>query len=192
MPISGVNLTPRPTAVYASDPALPRRPQDSLPSCLLGFERTRLALASSYQLPIAPRTGLLSKVRRIRGLGSSSGSWAQAVGDMPIPALCPGHALALALPSTLPSTLSATSLSAGVVRGFFGTLQPPPTFRSGFGSSPSRTGPGPPWRLRAAGGLPGSDTILDGSNWSQTPVERLAERSRTCCLRRFAAPRPPR
>jgi hypothetical protein len=70
----------------------------------------------------------------------------------------------------------------------------PPTFRSGFGSSPSRTDPGPPWRLRAAGGLPGSDTILDGSNWSQTPVERrsLAERSRTCCLRRFAAPRPPR
>src|SRR5882672_7408250 len=35
MPISGVNSTPRPTAVYASDPALPRRPQDSLPSCLL-------------------------------------------------------------------------------------------------------------------------------------------------------------
>src|SRR3954464_11646963 len=106
MPISGVNLTPRPTAVYASDPALPRRPQDSLPSCLLGFERTRLALASSYQLPIAPRTGLLSKVRRIRGLGgpSSSGPWAQTVGDMPGPALCPGHALALALPSTLPST----------------------------------------------------------------------------------------
>src|SRR3954464_1065943 len=71
MPISGVNLTPRPTAVYASDPALPRRPQDSLPSCLLGFERTRLALASSYQLPIAPRTGLLSKVKRDRhsGLG---------------------------------------------------------------------------------------------------------------------------
>ena len=27
----------------------------------------------------------------------------------------------------------------------------PPTFRSGFGSSPSRTDPGPPWRLRAAG-----------------------------------------
>ena len=48
----------------------------------------------------------------------------------------------------------------------------PPTFRSGFGSSPSRTDPGPPERLRAAGGLPGSDTILDGSNWSQTPVER--------------------
>jgi len=46
----------------------------------------------------------------------------------------------------------------------------PPTFRSGFGSSPSRPDPGPPWRLRAAGGLPGSDTILDGSNW--TPVER--------------------
>src|SRR5713101_3674485 len=49
-PISGVNSTPRPTAVYASDPALPRRPQDSLPSCLLGFGRTRLSLASSFQL----------------------------------------------------------------------------------------------------------------------------------------------
>src|SRR3954467_12096871 len=105
MPISGVNLTPRPTAVYASDPALPRRPQDSLPSCLLGFERTRLALASSYQLPIAPRTGLLSKVRRNQhsGLGRPIQFRAQAVGDMRIPALCPEHALALALPSTLPS-----------------------------------------------------------------------------------------
>ncbi len=50
MPISGVNSTPRPTAVYASDPASPRRPQDSLPSRLLGFERTRLSLASSLQL----------------------------------------------------------------------------------------------------------------------------------------------
>src|SRR4051812_27348171 len=88
---------------------------------------------------------------------------------MPGPALGPEHALALALPSTLPSTLSAISPSAGVVRGFIGTMQPPPTFRSGFGSSPSRADPGPPWRLRAAGGLPGSDTIRDGSNW--TPVE---------------------
>src|SRR4051812_35558305 len=36
MPISGVDPTPRPAAVYASTVALPRRPQDSLPSCLLG------------------------------------------------------------------------------------------------------------------------------------------------------------
>src|SRR3954463_8819437 len=50
MPISGVDPTPRPTAVYASNSALPRRSQDSLPSCLLGFGRTRLALASSHQL----------------------------------------------------------------------------------------------------------------------------------------------
>src|SRR3954452_17470591 len=50
MPISGANPTPRTTAVYASDPALPRRPQDSLPSRLLSFGRTRLALASSYRL----------------------------------------------------------------------------------------------------------------------------------------------
>ena len=45
---------------------------------------------------------------------------------MPVPALCPGHALALALASTgrLPSTLSVTTLSAGVVRGFIGTMRP--------------------------------------------------------------------
>src|SRR5215207_5812963 len=58
MPISGVDPTPRPTAVYASNDALPRRPQDSLPSCLLGFGRTRLALASSHQLLLShPASG---------------------------------------------------------------------------------------------------------------------------------------
>src|SRR3954471_13686182 len=58
MPISGVNPTPRTTAVYASDPALPRRPQDSLPSRLLSFGRTRLALASSYRLLLShPASG---------------------------------------------------------------------------------------------------------------------------------------
>src|SRR3954453_12887913 len=58
MPISGVNPTPRPAAVYASKVALPRRPQDSLPSCLLGFGRTRLALASSHQLLLShPASG---------------------------------------------------------------------------------------------------------------------------------------
>src|SRR5215210_4707031 len=58
MPISGVDPTPRPTAVYASNDALPRRPQDSLPSCLLGFGRTRLVLASSHQLLLShPASG---------------------------------------------------------------------------------------------------------------------------------------
>src|SRR5215218_7537426 len=58
MPISGVNPTPRTTAVYASDPALARRPQDSLPSRWLSFGRTRLALASSYRLLLShPATG---------------------------------------------------------------------------------------------------------------------------------------
>src|SRR5271155_3567447 len=66
MPISGVNSTPRPTAVYASDPASPRRPQDSLPSRLLGFERTRPSLASSFQLPLAPRIRLSDKTSRLR------------------------------------------------------------------------------------------------------------------------------
>src|SRR3954466_70981 len=58
MPISGVDPTPRPAAVYASNGTLPRRPQDSLPSCLLGFGRTRLALASSHQLLLShPASG---------------------------------------------------------------------------------------------------------------------------------------
>jgi hypothetical protein len=52
------------------------------------------------------------------------------------------------------------------------TRPTPPTFRSGFGSSPSRTGPGPPWRLRAAGGLPGSDAIPSSVMWPQTPAGR--------------------
>src|SRR3954467_3775852 len=58
MPISGVDPTPRPAAVYASNAALPHRPQDSLPSCSLGFGRTRLALASSHQLLLShPASG---------------------------------------------------------------------------------------------------------------------------------------
>src|SRR3954469_25512458 len=83
MPISGVNPTPRTTAIYASDPALPRRPQDSLPSRLLSFGRTRLALASSYRLLLShpaygSHLGCLSANRavgdgcRILGLGSQS------------------------------------------------------------------------------------------------------------------------
>jgi len=96
MPISGVNATPRPTAVYASDPALPRRPQDSLPSCLLGFERTRLSLASSFQLPLAPRTGLLPKVGRDRASAdvtphrrSAGRRRAQDAGSGPVPGASP-------------------------------------------------------------------------------------------------------
>src|SRR3954465_2062946 len=83
MPISGVNPTPRTTAVYASNPALPRRPQDSLPSRLLSLGRTRLALASSYQLLLShpasgSHLGCLTANRsdghgcRILGLGSQS------------------------------------------------------------------------------------------------------------------------
>src|SRR5919107_513399 len=126
----------------------------------------------------APGSCRRSNATGIRGLGgpSSSGPWTRAVGDMPVPALCPGHALALALPSTgrLPSTLSAPDPSVGVVRGFIGTLQPSDSsdlpVRLRLLAFPNR--PGTALRLRAAGGLPGSDTILDGSNWSQTPVER--------------------
>src|SRR5215204_5973 len=79
----GSQSTPRTTAVYASDPALPRRPQDSLPSRLLSFGRTRLALASSYRLLLShpaygSHLGCLTANRsdghgcRILGLGSQS------------------------------------------------------------------------------------------------------------------------
>ncbi len=56
----------------------------------------------------------------------------------------------------------------------------------------SRSDPGPPGRLRATGDLPGSSAFLSGVMWSQTPAERqhLAQRCRTCCLRRFQPPRP--
>ena len=105
---------------------LKRRSKDDLSGRGAGYP------APPPQIPAcgfpAPGSCRRSNATGIRGLGgpSSSGPWAQAVGDMPIPALGPEHALALALPSTgrLPSTLSATSLSTGVVRGFIGTMRP--------------------------------------------------------------------
>src|SRR3954468_21673373 len=50
----------------------------------------------------------------------------------------------------------------------------PPTFRSGFGSSPSRTDPGPPWRLRAAGGLPGAPSTCwaRDKSWASLTANR--------------------
>src|SRR5690349_14804575 len=67
MPISGVNLTPRPTAVYASDPALPRRPQDSLPPlpARLWTDQTCTCKLISAS-PIAPRIRLSDKTSRLR------------------------------------------------------------------------------------------------------------------------------
>jgi hypothetical protein len=50
---------------------------------------------------------------------------ARRVGDMPDPALRPGHALRLTVPPAdrLPSTVSATDPSTGFVRGFTGTTR---------------------------------------------------------------------
>ena len=128
MPISGVNATPRPTAVYASDPALPRRPQDSLPSCLLGFERTRLSLASSFQLPLAPRTGLLPKVERDRrsGLCSPCSSSPQA-GDVTCLARRGVRGMRCHLPSLRPGPFPPRPpppLIAGLFERFIGTTSP--------------------------------------------------------------------
>ena len=108
--------------------ATPARLAPVLPAQLWTDQTCTGKLIPAFLSHPAPGSCRRSDATGIRGLGgpSSSGPWAQAVGDMPGPALCPGHALVLALPSTgrLPSTLSAPDPSAGVVRGFIGTLQP--------------------------------------------------------------------
>ena len=62
----------------------------------------------------APGSCRRSNAARVRGLGGpyTSGPQARSFGDMPGPALCPGHALLLAFPPTgrLPSTLSAADV----------------------------------------------------------------------------------
>ena len=159
MPISGVDLTPRTTAVYASDPALPRRPQDSLPPCLLGFGRTRLALASSYRLLLshpAPGSCRESSAIDVRGLGGPF-SFDPPVGasyDTPSPALCPGRASA--------STISpGWVLSLHALRRRFSrpcsspstvlwTRPTPPAFLTGYAHSSFPARPGA-LRLRATG-----------------------------------------
>ena len=114
MPISGVNSTPRPTAVYASDPALPRRPQDSLPSCLLGFGRTRLSLASSFQLSYrTPHPACM-------GLSLSRGRHAILV-VLCIPFFCSTRAASI-LPSR-PHISIAVARSGGQGRRFFSAAE---------------------------------------------------------------------
>jgi hypothetical protein len=44
-----VYTAPHMTPVYASDASLPKRPQDSVPACLLGFDRTGLSPVSYLQ-----------------------------------------------------------------------------------------------------------------------------------------------
>ena len=76
----------------------------------------------------APGSCRRSDATGIRGLGgpSSSGPWAQAVGDMRFRLCVRGMRWPLPFlrPAAFPPPLSATSLSAGVVRGFIGTMQP--------------------------------------------------------------------
>src|SRR6202166_326287 len=104
MPISGVNSTPRPTAVYASDPALPRRPQDSLPSCLLGFGRTRLSLASSFQLSYrTPHPALGQELTLSRATPSAVSDHLSELIGFPISRSFPTYCVCLELRS-LPST----------------------------------------------------------------------------------------
>jgi hypothetical protein len=55
--ISWLNPTPHAITVYASDPALPRRPQHSLPGGSLRLARTGLASVGSRQLRLAHPCG---------------------------------------------------------------------------------------------------------------------------------------
>ena len=143
MPISGVDLTPRTTAVYASDPALPRRPQDSLPPCLLGFGRTRLALASSYRLLLSHpaygshlgclTAGLAAFRTRSGACDTLSRRCVRHV----------RHRFAFSLASALRSTASAADRPA-LFGGFVATMAESDFSCPciiGFGSSPSRCGP---------------------------------------------------
>ena len=130
MPISGVDPTPRPAAVYASNAALPRRPQDSLPSCLLGFERTRLALASSYQLSYRTPHRAPVEGRTRPAFGAWAAHTVSTRGPMPqgtcLIRLCVrGMRRHRPLPpaGSLPSTPSAAA-PRGLVRGFIGTMDP--------------------------------------------------------------------
>ncbi len=63
----------------------------------------------------APGSCRRSDVIGRRGLGGPyiSDPWARGGGDMPLPALCPGHASQRTLPSTdrLPATVSATDVT---------------------------------------------------------------------------------
>ena len=72
MPISGFNHRPHPLVVYASNPALPRRSQDSLPTCLLGFDR--FGLSPTVIISFSQRTPHAAPVadRILRTLGRNS------------------------------------------------------------------------------------------------------------------------
>ena len=181
MPISGVDPTPRPAAVYASNAALPRRPQDSLPSCLLGFGRTRLALASSHRLLLshpAPGSCRRSNVIDVRGLGGPF-RFNPRIGascDTPNPALCPGRASASTsssdwVPSLRPLRHRSSRLCSRVSPVLW-THPTPRLFPDSFAFSTSCRGPGSLLRLRARRDLPGSGVFPSCVMWPQTPAGR--------------------
>jgi hypothetical protein len=66
--ISWLNPTPHAITVYASDPALPRRPQHSLPGGSLGLTRTGLAPVGSRQLRLAHRVATPCQLHRFSSI----------------------------------------------------------------------------------------------------------------------------
>jgi hypothetical protein len=98
-------------------------PRKSAPDVCRG--RDRSCLLPPAQIPAcgfpAPGSCRRSDATGIRGLGgpSSSGPWAQAVGDMRIPALCPGHASASSSPpGRVPSLHTLRRRSSRPCSGF--------------------------------------------------------------------------
>ena len=98
---------------------------------LFGRGRNEDCSSPPAQIPAcaanAPGSCLGSNVIGLRGIGypCSSDPWARRFSDMPVPALCPGHASQLTLPSTgrLPSTVSAADVTRHCSR-LHGTMQP--------------------------------------------------------------------
>ena len=111
-------------------PALLARPVARLPK---GRGRDEDCSSPPAQIPAcaanAPGSCLGSNVIGLRGMGypCSSDPWARRFGDMLVPALCPGHASQLTLPSTgrLPSTVSAADVTRHCSRlhGYYAAVQ---------------------------------------------------------------------
>jgi hypothetical protein len=126
---------------------------------LLGRGRDEDYSSPPAQIPAsaanAPGSCRRSDAIGLRGIGypCSSDPWARCSSDMPCPALCPGHALLLTLPSTgrLSSTISAadiTRLCSRLHRYYAAVRLLMSSWRATLGGA-SPTGPQPPSRLRA-------------------------------------------
>ena len=124
----------------------------------------------------APGSCRESSAIDVRGLGGPF-SFDPPVGasyDTPRPALCPGRASASTIsPGRVPSLHALRRRSSRPCSSpstVLWTRPTPPAFLTGYAHSSFPARPGV-LRLRATGGLPGSDAFLSGVMWSPTPAE---------------------